>query len=128
MIEVTALYAGGLALLLVALSARVIAYRRRNRLGLGDEGDRHLLRLMRAQANCAEYAPIGVILLALAELQDTPGLVLHLLGVMLVAGRVMHAVGFGRADPIMALRVGGMMLTLTMIALTGLGLVLHALF
>lgn len=127
MFQITALYAGLLALLLVALSVRVILYRRANRLSLGDEGDRGLLRLMRTQANCAEYVPISLVLLGLAEAMAPPAFVVHLLGLMLLVGRVLHAYGFGRAAPIMGLRVAGTALTLTMICLTATGLVLHAL-
>lgn len=127
MLLLTSLYAGLIALLFLALSARVILYRRANRVSLGDGNDRDLLRLMRAQANCAEYAPMGLILLALVEAQGAPPLALHSLGMMLLAGRLLHAYGFSRDPQIMALRVGGMALSLTMIALASLGLVLHAL-
>ncbi|MDJ0821215.1 MAG: MAPEG family protein [Paracoccaceae bacterium] len=125
MAPITALYAAALALLFIGLSLRVITYRRSNRLSLGDEGDRRLLQRMRAQANCAEYAPFGVLLLLLAELQGAPDLGVHALGLTLLAGRVMHAVGFSRRPNIMALRVGGMVLTMTMILVTALGLILH---
>jgi len=79
MIVITPLYAGCIALVFIALSARVILYRRRNLISLGDAGDKSLLKRMRAQANCAEYAPIGLILLALTELQGAPGSVIHAL-------------------------------------------------
>ena len=114
---ITALYAGPLALLLLVLSARVITYRRSNKLGLGDHGDKSLLKRMRAQANCAEYVPIGVLLMLLVELQDAPTLLVHLIGVLLLAGRLMHGFGFSASPPRMNLRVGGMMLTLVSIAL-----------
>jgi uncharacterized membrane protein YecN with MAPEG domain len=127
MLVTTSLYAGLIALLFLGLSARVILYRRAKRVSLGDGNDPALLQLMRAQANCAEYAPIGLILLALAEAQGAPPLALHSLGMILLAGRLLHAYGISRDPQIMALRVGGMALSLTMIALAGLGLVVHAL-
>ena len=94
---------------------------------MGDEGDRRLLQRMRAQANCAEYTPIGILLLLLAELQGAPTLALHCLGFSLLTGRAMHAVGFSSRPNIMALRVGGMFLTLMMIMVAALGLLLHGL-
>ena len=127
MLTVTALYAGILALLLVSLSARVILYRRANRVGLGDAGDRVLLRRVRAQANCAEYAPIGLLLLGIAELNGAPVIALHVLGLMLVTGRLLHAVGFGREPETMSLRVAGMGITLTMLIVTAIGLIAHSL-
>ncbi len=125
--EVTPIYAAILTLLFLALSARVIVYRRANRLSLGDEGNRSLLKRMRAQANCAEYAPMALILLLLVELQGAPALALHALGMTLLAGRLLHGYGFSASPPVMGLRVLGMTLTLVMMALAALGLLAHAL-
>lgn len=128
MFAVTSIYAGALALLLLALSARVIVYRRTNRLSLGDEGDRILLQRMRAQGNCAEYAPIAIVLLALSEAQGAPSVALHLLGMTVLVGRLFHAYAFSQTPPVMRFRVIGMVMTLTMIAVSALGLILHGLF
>lgn len=125
--SITPIYAALLTLLLIFLSAQVIIYRRRNRLSLGDEGDRRLLRLMRAHGNCAEYAPLGLILLALVEAKAAPAIAVHLLGLLLLAGRVIHAIGFSGENLIMRLRVFGMVLTFTMLGLSAIGLLAHAL-
>lgn len=69
---VTPFYAGFLALLYIALSARVIKHRRSARISLGDGNDVALQQKIRVQSNCAEYAPIGIVLLLLAELQGAP--------------------------------------------------------
>ena len=108
---ITPIYAAALALLLITLSARVIAYRRANQLGLGDHGDKGLLKRMRAQANCAEYVPMGVVLIALVELQNGGTFWVHAIGLLLLAGRIAHGVGFSARPPIMQLRITGMMLT-----------------
>ena len=126
-VTITPLYAALLALLFLVLSARVILYRRARSLNLGDEGDRQLLKRMRAQGNCAEYAPIGLILLLLAEAQDAPALDLHPLGLARLGGRVSHGVGLSSNPQRLILRQLGMVLTLSMIALTSLGLLAHAL-
>lgn len=125
--SITPLYAGLIALLFLGLTTRVILYRRAHRRNLGDEGDPVLLQRMRAHGNCAEYAPFGLLLLLLAELQGAPAVAVHLLGLTLLIGRILHGLGLSLRQQNFALRVGGMMLTLTMIALTALGLVLHAL-
>lgn len=117
---VTPIYAAGLTLLFLALSARVIFYRRENRISVGDKGDRQLIKRMRAQGNCAEYAPMGVLLLLLAELQGTPGWVLHLFGLTLLSGRVLHAVGYSPSPQKPGLRVAGMALTLGMMSAAAL--------
>ncbi len=86
----TALYALPLVLLFMALSAYVIVYRRGNRVPLGDAGQPELLVRTRAQGNCAEYMPLGLLLLLLAE-QSGPGVLFHLAGVALLIGRFAHA-------------------------------------
>lgn len=127
-LTVVPLYAAILTGVYLTLCIRVIRYRRGNRLSLGDEGDRRLLCLMRAQANCAEYAPIGLVLLLIAELQGAPALALHVLGLLLLGGRIAHAYGFTAQPMIMNLRVAGMAMTLTMLIFSALGLLFHALF
>lgn len=128
-IQVLPVYAFILTLLFLGLSARVILYRRANRVGLGDKGDAVLLRRMRAQSNFVEYAPIGILLLLILELQGWPALVLHGLALVLVTGRVFHAYGFSSTPEKMRLRVAGMAMTLIMLAVTALlGLVGSLLF
>jgi len=124
---VTPLYAGFLALLFLALSARVIRHRQTARISVGDNGDKALRKKMRVQANCAEYTPLGLLLLAFSELQGTPDWVLHLLGASLLLGRLAHAVGMGATPQRVELRVFGMLLTLLMVGVTALGNIAHAL-
>ncbi len=126
-LTITPLYGGLIGLLLVFLSARVILRRRSAHVSLGDGEDKNLLKRMRVQANCAEYAPIGLILLAMAELQGAPVWVVHLLGVMLLAGRLIHAFGLGSTPQVMPMRQVGMVLTFLMLLLTALANIGHAL-
>ncbi len=127
-LSVTPIYAALIAGIFIALSARVITYRRSRQLGLGDHGDKSLLKRMRAQANCAEYAPFGLLLLALAELQGVSTPLLHLLGLSLLAGRALHAYGFSASPPIQRLRVLGMTFTFVQITVTALVCLVMALF
>lgn len=113
---VTSIYAGLLALLFVYLAVRVIAYRRKHKIPLWDGGDRVLLRRIRVQQNFAEYVPIALLLMALTEsIGGFPELTIHVMGQMLLLGRLMHAIGMSREPDIMILRVVGMVLTLTVI-------------
>lgn len=127
LITITPIYAALIAAVFILLSARVITYRRAHSLTLGDGGDPALLTRMRAQANCAEYAPLGLLLLLLLELQGAPMLALHLLGLMLLIGRIAHAVGFSDRNPNIGLRILGIALTLTMLGLSALGLIVMTL-
>jgi len=127
-LSITPLYAGLIALFFVYLSFRVIKVRRGARISLGDGGGSDMAYRIRAQANLAEYAPIGLILLALAELQGAPVWVLHFLGLTLLVGRLMHGWAFSQRPQNLKARIYGMMLTLGMITFTAVANIGHALF
>jgi uncharacterized membrane protein YecN with MAPEG domain len=114
-IAIAPAYAGLFALFFVFLSLRVIRFRRTAGISLGDGGDEELRRRMRVHANFAEYVPLALILMALAELQGQPAWAIHLVGVPLAAGRAAHAYGTSQAPQIMRLRVAGMIATIAAI-------------
>lgn len=118
--SITPIYASLIAIVFLVLSVRVIGFRRAHRVSLGDGGDAGMQRRIRGQANCAEYAPIGLILIGMAEIQGAGGLWLHLTGAMLLAGRIAHGYAFSCTVPSMSGRVGGMALTLVSIGLAAL--------
>ena len=90
---VSSIYAGILALLIVWLSLNVIKLRRTNKVRLGDGGVTQLQYAIRAQWNATEYIPITLILLALLELSGAHYLLIHLGGVAILLGRLIHAKG-----------------------------------
>ncbi|KIC43513.1 membrane-associated proteins in eicosanoid and glutathione metabolism [Ruegeria sp. ANG-R] len=108
---ITPIYAALIAFLFVALSVNVILQRRRGKISVGDHGDKAMIKAMRTQANCAEYAPFALLLIAMTELQGAGGWLVNLLGLMLLAGRVLHAYGFGKTPQTIILRQIGMGLT-----------------
>jgi uncharacterized membrane protein YecN with MAPEG domain len=111
-LAITPVDAGLFALFFVFLSLRVIRLRRTARVSLGDGGDEELRRRSRVHANFAEYVPLTLILMLLAELQGQPGWVIHLIGALLLAGRAAHAYGVSQAPQILKLRVAGMVATI----------------
>ena len=124
---VTPIYASLLTFLFVVLSVRVIGFRRIARVALGDGGDLNLMRRIRVQANFAEYVPLALLLLALAELQRSPAWTIHLLGLLLVAGRIIHAYGVGPDPEARYCRVLGMAMTFAVLLTTSsLNLILVA--
>ncbi|WP_370400917.1 MAPEG family protein [Sulfitobacter sp. JB4-11] len=125
---ITALYAALITLVYFVLTWRVITYRRANQLSLGDSGDKNLLKRMRAQANCAENAPLGLILILLVELQGAPAIAVHGLGMLLLAGRIVHPLGFAVTPQKIVLRQIGMLLTFACLLLAAFGLLAHAVF
>lgn len=114
---ITALYAALLTPLLVFLSVRVIGARRRARVAIGHGDDAELLRAMRVQANFAEYVPLALILMALAESMSANALLLHTAGLALLAGRASHAYGVSQQQETLAFRATGTATTFFVLAL-----------
>lgn len=123
---ITAFYAALAGLLFVALSVRVIAVRRMAKVALGTGESPELLRRVRIHANAAEYIPIVLILMALAESLKAPSLLLHAIGAIFLAGRLLHAYALTKAS--IDLRVAGMALTFTAITLSALFCMIFATF
>lgn len=117
---ITAMYASILALFFVSLSVRVIGARRAARVALGDGGNAQLLRRQRVHGNFAEYVPLALILMLLAEQQGTAPWVVHGIGLLLLAGRLMHAFGVSQSPERIWQRVTGMSLTFAAISVGAL--------
>lgn len=96
--SITLLIAGLHGLLLFALLLPIVRLRRGRKVGLGDGGDRQLLRRIRVHANFVEYVPMLLVLLALLELGGLDRRVVVALGGVLFVGRLLHAQGLGRSE------------------------------
>ncbi|QCG48547.1 MAPEG family protein [Aeromonas schubertii] len=111
MLHITLIYAGLLGLLFLCFSAWVIRCRLRYRVSLGDGNEPVLRSAMRAHGNFAEYVPLILLLMGGVELAGASPVMVHAIGLLLLAGRLLHAVGIQqRAAPNLA-RKGGMILT-----------------
>jgi uncharacterized membrane protein YecN with MAPEG domain len=121
--RITGLYAALLALLMLGLAARVMFLRRNTSIGLGDGGNRTLACAVRAHGNAIEYVPIGLILLLVLELNQTLPLLLHLFGIVLLVGRVAHALGLSSTPGMSAGRAVGAALTLLVLLAMALMLI-----
>ncbi len=95
-LPVTSVTAAIAAVMLIALSVPVSLRRGKIKALSGDAGDATLQRLIRAQGNFIEYAPMGLILLALVEVGVTSAVLLWTIGILLIAGRGLHALGMIR--------------------------------
>jgi len=110
-IAVTPIVAALLTLFYIFLSARVISVRGSERIVLGDEGNKALMRRIRVHGNFVEYTPLALLLLLMMELQGTPVWLTGGLGVLLIAGRSLHAYGVAQDPEPLKLRIAGMALT-----------------
>lgn len=120
----TAVFAGVNILLIFLLAFGVVRARQKHKVSLGDGGNPAVLQAMRAHANATEYIPAAIAgLTVLAILEPVPVLAIQVLGGVLTAGRILHAIGLstnaglsaGRAIGIMAtwlafLGIGGMLI------------------
>jgi uncharacterized membrane protein YecN with MAPEG domain len=114
----SAIYIALTAFLIVWLSLKVIGYRHRLQVNLGD-GDRDELRLaIAAQLNAIEYIPIALLLLVVLELNGAPVVLIHAFGIALLTGRLLHAKAMLSDN--LSLRVRGMQITLFTIIFLGI--------
>jgi uncharacterized protein len=82
------IYAALLGVVFVLLSVRTLRLRRRLRVDVGDGGNALMLRGMRVHGNFAEYVPLGLLLIAGAEVLSAPVVLVHGLGIVLLVGRL----------------------------------------
>jgi len=110
-LQIAAMYIAANILILIWLSFRVVAWRRKSRGVANDAIPDGLARAIRVHGNASEYIPAAMLgLLVIALLAPTgPGWVVHVIGVVFTAGRVMHAIGYSRT--ILLLRQLGIVLT-----------------
>ena len=92
------LYIGLAAILLMVLSARVMRLRGRHKVGIGDGGHSDLALAIRVQANFVEYVPIALLLLLCLDLVGDAKWIVHVLGILLIVGRVLHAQGLSHSE------------------------------
>lgn len=115
----TGLYAALCALLILALSFRIVQLRRRLRIGIGDGGDPALARAIRAQANAIEYVPLLLVMLLIAENNGAGVVFVHACGIALVLARLLHALGLSGSAGVSFGRFWGTALTWTVLLVLG---------
>jgi uncharacterized membrane protein YecN with MAPEG domain len=125
--QVFALYAALNGLIILILSVLVTRARRRHKILLGDGANESMLRAQRAHGNAVEYVPIVLILLlTLASLQASM-ILIHVIGILLTFGRILHAIGLSRSSTVSIGRSGGILLTWLALLLAIVGCFFYAL-
>ena len=109
--QAAALWTGLHLILLLVLSVLVTRQRRKHHVEIGDGGVPALNQAIRAFGNAAEYVPAALIGLGVLALAGAMPLLIHPIGFLLFAGRVMHAVGLSRSTGVSWLRTAGVLAT-----------------
>ncbi|NDV85926.1 glutathione S-transferase [Aurantimonas aggregata] len=118
-IGAVAIYAGLAILILVWLAVQTGRVRQAEKVFMGDGGNPRMIRIMRGHANALEFIPATLLAMLLLALTGAPPLLIHLLGLLLIAGRFIHAWHFAAADAPPWQRVAGT--ALSFFALGGAG-------
>ncbi len=119
-----------LTLIFLSLSINVIKKRRYLRVAIGHGNQTILQRAIAAHKNFIDYVSFALILqLALAAL-NAPAWLILLLAIMLVAGRISHALSILKyellTEPLFHFRVIGMSLTFSAIFISSIALIVQA--
>ena len=124
--QAAAFWTALLLILLVVLSALVVRQRRTHRVGLGDGGQATLQQASRAFGNAAEYIPAGIAAMILLSQLRSSFLLIHLIGLLLFVGRLVHGLAISGNGGVSAGRVVGMLLTWTAYIVAAVALLLYA--
>jgi len=120
---ISVIYAVISTALIIYLSFEVIKKRRKLQVSVGDGNNEELQTAQGAQSNAIEYIPISLLLLFYLEYNGASNWIVHLAGITLIIGRIIHARGL--LNKSLRLRVLGMQITVyVLIALCLLNLAL----
>ncbi|KAB7616216.1 hypothetical protein F9L33_05555 [Amylibacter sp. SFDW26] len=126
-LTITAWTALILGALLLYLTFATILYRRNKHIVLGDGDDKVMTKLIRGHANASEQIPMALILLGLVEYLNG-GTYACIIAVILITGRISHAIYFRFDGTTWRFRFYGMLLTLIAQGLSILALLRALLF
>lgn len=96
---ITALYGALNAILNIFLASRVSTARRKEKVSIGHGESPGLLVAIRVHANNAEFVPLAIVMLMLAELCGGSSSVLHVIGGLLFVARLAHVIGMPLKAP-----------------------------
>lgn len=107
---ISVIYAISAAILIIYLSFEVIKTRRKHQISVGDGDNEELQTAQGAQSNAIEYIPISLLLLFYLEYNGASNWIIHLAGIALISGRIIHA--HGLLNRSLRRRVLGMQITI----------------
>jgi uncharacterized membrane protein YecN with MAPEG domain len=116
LLSITALYAAILAVIITALGINVTLHRVKLKVPLGDGGNPQMLRMIRLHANAIEYVPLALVLMLTYEINGGWHTALHVIGIALVAARLLQTWGMWGTEIAGFGRISGQSLTWLSIA------------
>lgn len=125
--QVFALYAALNGLIVLVLAVLVSRARVRHKVLIGDGANESVLRARRAHGNAVEYVPIVLVLMLTLASLNASIILIHVIGILLTFGRVLHAIGLSRASGVSIGRSGGILLTWIALLLAIVGCFFYAL-
>lgn len=99
LLPATAIYGSLNALLNIFLASRVSGHRVQHKIAVGTGDNKALEIAARVHGNNAEFVPLAILLLLIAELMQLNSVVLHSVGGSLFVARLLHAYGMPRPAP-----------------------------
>jgi uncharacterized membrane protein YecN with MAPEG domain len=120
-----ALWVGLHLVLLLVLSLMVVRLRQKHKIALGDEGIPELARAIRTFGNATEYVPAGLVGLVVLAMAGPPPPV-HIVGVLLFAGRLSHAIGLSNSGAASLPRAIGVIMTWVAYVFAAVALLFYA--
>jgi uncharacterized protein len=126
-LQASLVYASLIVLLGVVLSVPVMLRRRAAKIGLGDGGDKELLRRMRIHGNFIEQATLGLPVLLMLPFAGAPVWICHAMGASLLISRMFHAQGLSQSFGVSFGRTIGMALSWTVLVGGALLVIIYAL-
>jgi uncharacterized membrane protein YecN with MAPEG domain len=120
-------YAAILVLIFVFLSARVIQMRASAKIGIGTGNDPAMERRIRVHGNFSEYVPVALLLLTFMEMLHLSRYLIHVLCIVLIVARIVHAIGVTPVNENFPMRVGSVLATFAVLVIAALALLIHVL-
>jgi uncharacterized membrane protein YecN with MAPEG domain len=117
-LRITLFYGSLLGIFYIYLTLLVLHERNKQQVSLGDGGNKKFNQLIRAHANFAEYVPLALILMLMAEINELVEWVIHISALCLLFGRLLHAYGLRLHDGASWQRAAGTVLTLSAILIS----------
>ena len=114
-IQAAAIYVALHLVVLLYLALRVIAFRRKNMISLGDNSEFVLTQRIRTHGNFVETASFALIGLLAVAMLGANVMLIHVFGLGLLVGRLLHAHGMSQKNAFALSRPIGMLTTMFVI-------------